>query len=62
MLECNLDEPDQDWEAKNVIRYCPDYKPEIHFIYGGFYSKKYSWQRLALHLCDDSPEAEAKRI
>ena len=23
-----------------------------HFIYGDFYSQKYSWMRLSIHLCD----------
>jgi hypothetical protein len=41
--------------------YCPDFD-NSHFIHGGFYSDKFSWMRLALHICDSRPEAKIKRI
>ena len=27
-------------------------------MYGGFYSKRFSWTRLALHFCDETKEKE----
>ena len=41
--------------------YCPDFD-NSHFIHGGFYSDKFSWMRMALHICDSRPEAKIKRI
>lgn len=32
-----------------------------HFLYGGWYSARYSWMRLGIHLCDDSIEARELR-
>ena len=33
--------------------YCPSFT-EQDFLYGDFYSKRFSWTRLALHFCDNS--------
>ena len=35
---------------------------ESHFIHGGFSADKYSWLRLAVHLCDDREEARLEKI
>lgn len=59
LVECEARK--MQWRGGGIKYYCPDYKPEIHFIHGGTYAEKFSWQRVALHLCDNSPEAEAKR-
>ena len=52
---------DQDWQLEKTKHYCPDFKPDIHFIYGGFYGKQYSWLRMAVHQCDNSTKAEEQR-
>lgn len=51
-----------EWRKGGIKYYCPDYQPDIHFLHGGFYGEKFSWQRIALHLCNDSVEAKAQRI
>lgn len=40
--------------------YCP-YFDETHIIHGAFWASKFSWLRLAIHVCDPSEEAKAKR-
>ena len=50
-----------DWRKPGLKYYCPDFK-EDHFIHGGFSSSMWSWMRLGMHVCDDSPEAEERRI
>lgn len=50
-----------EWRGGGIKYYCPEYKPDIHFIHGGTYADKFSWQRVALHLCDDSQEANDLR-
>lgn len=52
---------DSAWKEKSVNHYCPDFKDE-HFLAGSFYSSRFAWMRLAIHFCDDSPEAEAQRL
>ena len=42
------------WRKSDVKQYCPDYS-DHHFLYGNFYTKRFSWLRLALHFCDDTP-------
>ena len=51
---------DLDWRSTKLKYYCPKYD-KTHFLHGGFSAPKYNWHRLILHLCDDSPEARAKR-
>ena len=46
-----------DWDLGGTKLYCPQFN-ESHFLYGGYYSERYSWMRLILHSCDDSPKAE----
>lgn len=50
-----------EWRKGGIKYYCPDYKPDIHYLHGGFYGEKFSWQRIGLHLCDDSEEGRASR-
>lgn len=45
-----------DWSDAGLIRYCPVWNKD-HFMYGTFFSNRYSWQRIVVHFCDDSPEA-----
>ena len=45
------------WFTGGNRLYCPKFN-ESHYIHGGFNSDKYSWLRLAIHLCDDSEEAK----
>lgn len=49
------------WRKSNVKQYCPDYGAN-DFLYGNYYSAKFSWLRLALHFCDDSAEARKERL
>ena len=49
------------WRKSNVKQYCPDYD-DGHFLYGNYYTKRFSWLRLALHFCDDTPEGRLDRI
>ena len=51
---------DLDWRSSKLKYYRPKYD-KTHFLHGGFSAPKYNWHRLVLHLCDDSPEARAKR-
>ena len=44
------------WRKSNIKQYCPSYVNN-DFLYGNFYTKRFAWMRLALHFCDDSPEA-----
>ena len=41
--------------------YCPKFN-ETHFIHGGFTADKFSWLRLALHICDSREEARLKKL
>ena len=41
--------------------YCPQFTNN-DFLYGGFYTYRFSWTRLALHFCDNSSEAIQQRI
>ena len=47
--------------AKGNKYLCPAFN-ESHFIHGGFSADKYSWLRLAIHLCDDREEARLEKI
>lgn len=47
---------DQAWSGTGIKYYCPDFN-ETHFIHGGFWTDKYSWLRIALHLCENTTEA-----
>ena len=49
------------WRKSNVKQYCPDYD-DGHFLYGNYYTTRFSWLRLALHFCDDTPEGKLDRI
>ena len=49
-----------DWRG-NPNYYCPRFD-QNHFIHGGFSADKFSWMRLALHICDSRPEARLQRI
>lgn len=42
---------DVDWANSKRKQYCPQFN-ETHFLYGGFYSQKFSWMRLTIHNCD----------
>lgn len=48
------------WRKSNVKQYCPDYS-DGHFLYGNFYTERFSWLRVALHFCDDTVEGRAGR-
>lgn len=48
------------WRNKDAKYYCPVFD-ESHFMHGGFWGEKYSWLRLALHICDNRPEAQELR-
>jgi len=41
------------WASSSIKKYCPIFNT-THFLYGGFYSSKYSWMRLTIHNCDDT--------
>ena len=58
MIECNT--VDAAWKTNVINHYCPQFSPD-HFLSGGFYASRYAWARLAIHFCDDSPEAQAIR-
>ena len=57
LIPC-VNSENMDWQEGQTKHYCPDFKPDIHFIYGGFYGKQYSWLRMAVHQCDNSTKAE----
>lgn len=59
LVECQ-DVLDVSWRQDRTKQYCPNYGDEA-FIYGTFYTKRFSRLRLALHLCEDTPEAEEER-
>lgn len=59
LIECKGKK--MEWRKGGVKYYCPDYQPDIHFLHGGFYGEKFSWQRIGLHLCDNSTEAIARK-
>jgi hypothetical protein len=44
----------EDWRNGIPKYYCPDFD-ESHILHGSFYADKYSWLRLAIHVCDPSP-------
>ena len=46
-----------DWDLSGTKLYCPQFN-ESHFLYGGYFSERYSWMRVILHFCDESPKAE----
>jgi hypothetical protein len=46
-----------DWRSNQLNYYCPQFE-ETHYLHGGFSASKWSWMRLAIHLCDDRVEAE----
>lgn len=48
------------WKTGIPKYYCPDFN-ETHIIHGAFWAPKFSWLRLAIHACDPSDEAKAKR-
>ena len=48
------------WRNKDIKYYCPVFT-ETSFLHGGFWAEKYSWLRLAVHLCDNRPEAQELR-
>ena len=48
------------WKTGIPKYYCPDFD-ESHHIHGAFWAPKFSWLRLAIHVCDSSKEAKAKR-
>lgn len=48
------------WRKSDNKQYCPDYG-DAHFLYGNFYTTRFSWLRLALHFCDDTPQGEEER-
>ena len=50
------------WRESSIKQYCPVYNETKHFLYGNFYTQKYSWMRLAMHFCDSSEEARQERI
>ena len=60
LVECQNQEVDVSWRDSRIKKYCPDYG-DWAFIYGTFYTKRYSRLRLALHFCEDNPEAEEER-
>lgn len=45
------------WRKSQIKQYCP-YYGNGEFIYGTFYTKRFSRLRLGLHFCDDSPAAQ----
>jgi len=44
------------WDLGTVRKYCPNFD-DSHFLYGDYESKKASWYRLGVHMCD--PKARA---
>ena len=59
LVSCQ-DKTDFDWSGKGVKYYCPQFS-DNDFFYGNYYSKRFSWTRLAIHFCDNSNEAKLKR-
>ena len=48
------------WQAQNITKYCPDFRKD-DFIYGDYYSEKFTWYRLVIHQCDkEKREAKGK--
>ena len=43
---------------KGGKKYCPEYREGIDYLYGDYYSRRASWFRLIIHLCD--PKERAK--
>jgi len=58
LKRCFGDDPD--WSTAKKKKYCPYFNKE-DFLYGTFYTKRYSWMRLALHFCNDTKSAEEER-
>lgn len=58
MVEC--EGAAEAWKTGIPKYYCPDFD-ESHFIHGAFWAPKFSWLRLAIHVCDPSEEAKALR-
>lgn len=56
--ECNSDIIKTVWHSDGIKKYCPQFG-HSHFIYGDYYSEKFSWYRLVVHACDEK-EREAK--
>ena len=52
-LEICRSKIDVEWASDNKKQYCPNFN-ESHFLYGGYYSTRYSWMRMVIHHCDDS--------
>ena len=50
-----------DWTSSGVKVYCPA-MTSFDFLYGNFYTKWFSWARLALHFCNNSTEAIEERL
>lgn len=58
LKDCNSDIEKAVWQSNGIKKYCPDFG-DSDFIYGDYYSPKFSWYRLVIHSCDVK-EREAK--
>lgn len=39
------------WKSNTIKKYCPQFS-DSDFIYGDYFSEKFSWYRLVIHTCD----------
>jgi len=46
-----------EWAKTGKKQYCPVFN-STHFLYGDFFTERFSWMRLVVHHCDDSLSAE----
>jgi len=53
LVECKDKVADDDsvWQSSKIKNYCPDFG-DTDFLYGDYYTSKYSWMRLSMHFCD----------
>lgn len=49
------------WSSGKNRNYCPQYGKD-DFLYGGFDTFRFSWNRLAFHFCDNSTESRLEKI
>ena len=45
------------WQKANITKYCPDFS-EDDYLYGDYIDKRFSWYRLAIHLCEEKERSK----
>ena len=51
MVPCKKDVSELNGWDFSATKFCPEFKP-TDMLKGNYYSKKFSWLRLAIHRCD----------